>query len=168
MSNKPADVLKRLLVFLALMLACSMPAITYMLGESAKNSRNKKIEVVSKLDSFDRLLDAIYTVESSRGRDKRAGQAGELGVYQITAGAVQDVNELVLRSDVYVHEDALIPSKAKEIAIFYLSHWGKNYRKNTGQEPTSEIYARIWNGGPRGYEKESTIKYWEKIKKELK
>ena len=35
-------------------------------------------------------------------------------------------------------------------------------------KPTYEVYARIWNGGPDGWKKRSTLKYWKKVKKELK
>jgi hypothetical protein len=34
-----------------------------------------------------------------------------------------------------------------------------------GHEPTIEDIARIHNGGPDGYKKSSTDKYWEKVKK---
>ena len=32
--------------------------------------------------------------------------------------------------------------------------------KETGKKPTDEVLARIWNGGPRGWKKKSTRKYW--------
>jgi len=31
--------------------------------------------------------------------------------------------------------------------------------------PTDEDRARIHNGGPNGYKKESTVKYWKKVQK---
>jgi hypothetical protein len=33
--------------------------------------------------------------------------------------------------------------------------------------PTDEDRARIWNGGPNGYKKKSTLKYWKKVQKEI-
>lgn len=30
-----------------------------------------------------------------------------------------------------------------------------------------EARARIWNGGPRGYRKDSTKKYWKKVKEAM-
>ncbi len=34
-------------------------------------------------------------------------------------------------------------------------------RKRLGRSPTDEDRARIWNGGPDGYKKASTTKYWK-------
>ena len=34
-----------------------------------------------------------------------------------------------------------------------------------GRKPTNEDIARIHNGGPNGYKKESTLKYWKKVEK---
>jgi hypothetical protein len=31
-----------------------------------------------------------------------------------------------------------------------------------------EIISRIWNGGPRGWNKSATKIYWDKVRKELK
>lgn len=33
--------------------------------------------------------------------------------------------------------------------------------------PTDEDRARIWNGGPNGYKKRATDKYWKKVKEQL-
>ena len=32
----------------------------------------------------------------------------------------------------------------------------------------AEVIARKWNGGPNGHKKESTLKYWGKVKQQLK
>ncbi|MDP6249404.1 MAG: hypothetical protein QGH26_01040 [Candidatus Pacebacteria bacterium] len=40
--------------------------------------------------------------------------------------------------------------------------------RRIGREPTLQDMARIWNGGPNGYKKPSTKKYWEKVKEVLK
>jgi hypothetical protein len=34
-----------------------------------------------------------------------------------------------------------------------------------GREPTEEDFSRNHNGGPNGYKKESTKKFWNKVKK---
>ena len=52
--------------------------------------------------------------------------------------------------------------KSKEMFWFYTNHYMKAY----GLEG-DEARARIWNGGPRGYRKESTEKYWEKVKEAM-
>lgn len=35
-------------------------------------------------------------------------------------------------------------------------------KKNLGRAPTNEDRARIWNGGPKGWQKKSTRVYWTK------
>ena len=52
--------------------------------------------------------------------------------------------------------------KSKEMFFFYTDHYMKAY----GLEGP-EARARIWNGGPRGYRKESTEQYWEKVKEAM-
>jgi len=49
----------------------------------------------------------------------------------------------------------------------YLLHYGKRYKRLTGKEPSYEIYCRIHNGGPDGWRKKSTLKYWAKCRKVL-
>ena len=54
---------------------------------------------------------------------------------------------------------------SEEIALLYLTYWGKEYTRNTGKIPSYEQYARIWNGGPKGLKKASTLDYWKKVHK---
>ena len=53
------------------------------------------------------------------------------------------------------------------IVTLYLTYWGKQYEKKTGKEVTDEVYSKIHNGGPNGWNKESTEKYWKKVKELL-
>jgi hypothetical protein len=39
--------------------------------------------------------------------------------------------------------------------------------KAIGQAPSEEQMSRIWNGGPTGFRKKSTVGYWAKVKKIL-
>jgi hypothetical protein len=39
--------------------------------------------------------------------------------------------------------------------------------KRLGHEPANEDMARIWNGGPNGYRRSSTLGYWEKVRSAL-
>ena len=39
--------------------------------------------------------------------------------------------------------------------------------RRLGRTPTYEDVARIHNGGPNGYKKTATYKYWQKVKKKL-
>ncbi len=42
--------------------------------------------------------------------------------------------------------------------MFYI--W-RNYHH---EDSSDEVIARNWNGGPRGWKKKSTLKYWNKVK----
>jgi len=41
------------------------------------------------------------------------------------------------------------------------------YLRRYGKGKSAEERARIWNGGPKGYEKSATKRYWEEVKKNL-
>ena len=104
------------------------------------------------------LIVAMMLVESG-GNPNAIGDGGRaLGVLQIHAGVVADVNRHHGMN--YKHEDALDPVKAKKICRLYL----KTYAP-AGASP--EILARIWNGGPSGHLKPATIQYWRKVKREI-
>ena len=79
------------------------------------------------------------------------GKAG--GPLQIHPCVVDNVNFHLGKK--YSYADRYDLQKAKEIARLYIKLW---LDKNK-----DEIAARIWNGGPRGWEKEATKEYWEKI-----
>lgn len=105
----------------------------------------------------DNLIDAVIHVES-RG-DINAHNVGEdaVGVLQIRPIMVQEVNR-VLGFDKYTLIDRW--DKQKSIEMFNV------IRQNT-PNPTNEKVARNWNGGPNGYKKNSTLKYWQKVKNQL-
>lgn len=105
----------------------------------------------------DNLIDAVIHVES-RG-DINAHNVGEdaVGVLQIRPIMVQEVNR-VLGFDKYTLQDRW--DKQKSIEMFNV------IRQNT-LNPTNEKVARNWNGGPNGYKKNSTLKYWQKVKNQL-
>ena len=104
------------------------------------------------------LLIAIRAVESTNGLTSH-------NQYQIRDVCVQDVNRIY--NTHYTMHNAYNHEKSKEIAILYLTYWGNEYVKSQHRIPTDETYARIWNGGPNGWKKKSTKKYWNKVKKHL-
>ena len=110
------------------------------------------------------LLAALIAVES--GGDARAiGDGGRaLGVLQIHAGVVQDVNRIAGRS--WTHADAHRPEIAVQMAEIYLRHYVTPAR--LGRAPTTQDYARVWNGGPNGHRKTATLPYWRKVRRHLK
>ena len=70
--------------------------------------------------------------------------------------------------------DAEVPGRYSDcsdldysIRVFhrYMSRYATE--KRLGRPVTAEDIARIHNGRPNGYKKKTTLKYWEKVKKEL-
>ena len=122
------------------------------------NQATSSFEVVTTKPIIqDSLIDAIIYVES-RG-DSMAYNAGEdaVGLLQIRPIMVREVNRL-LKENKYTLDDRW--SKSKSIEMF-------NVIKAHTTNPTNERLARDWNGGWNGYKKKSTLKYWNKVKKQL-
>lgn len=112
----------------------------------------------------DRLLDALTVVESN-GNPRAVGDSGRAkGALQVWAVVIVDVNRAY--GTQYVHDDAFDVAKARDIARKYLSLYAT--AKRLGRPVTDEDRARIWNGGPNGWKKASTIGYWAKVKAALK
>ena len=109
------------------------------------------------------LIMALIQVESGN-RDDIIGDNGKAyGCLQIHAGYVQDVAH---HSGIpYAHEDAFNRDLAIDIFKIYMGIYANKYRLQ--REPTFEDIARIHNGGPDGWQKDSTKPYWEKVKKYL-
>lgn len=105
------------------------------------------------------LLMALHGAECDLRPNPPPGDGGRaLGVLQIQMVVIDDVNRIYKTK--YVHKDALDKKKAFEICRLYLGYWGAQYKKKTGKEPTDEVLARIWNGGPNGWKKKATDDYW--------
>lgn len=108
------------------------------------------------------LIAALIAVESG-GDSNAVGDRGmSVGVLQIQAGVVDDVNR-VWRKNYAWPDDARDPVKAQEICKLYLAYWTDHYAKTHGPADES-VAARIWNGGPYGYAKRGTNEYWRRVK----
>lgn len=104
------------------------------------------------------LLTALRAVESSNGLTAH-------NQYQIRDCCVQDVNRIY--GTTYTMHDAYDRRRSEEIALLYLDYWGREYQKAVKKAPDYEVYARIWNGGPDGWKKESTKPYWKKVRRQI-
>ena len=103
------------------------------------------------------FLAALITIESG-GNDLAVGDHGRaLGALQIHAAVVVDVNRR--HGTRYRHADMHDRAKAVRVASLYLATYAPN--------ATPEVQARVWNGGPRGATKASTLGYWAKVKREM-
>ena len=112
-------------------------------------------EIIASKDT--KLVDAIIYVESRGDSMAYNKREDAVGVLQIRPIMLREVNRL-LGYDKYTLKDRW--SKAKSIEMFEV------IREHT-TNPTDEKLARNWNGGWNGYKRQSTLKYWNKVKQQL-
>lgn len=109
---------------------------------------------------YDRLLDAIAKVESDRG-------ATSANVYQLRRIYIRDVNRIKGWSVRYA--DAIRdPELAKRCIRAYWRHYARDYERRTGRKATAETLARMHNGGPDGWSKAATARYWRRVSRAYK
>ena len=113
----------------------------------------------------DRLLDAIEQVESGCNADAIGDNGNAIGSFQIWKIYVDDVNR-ILGEDRYTYSDRMSRSLSRQMVRVYIDHY--TTEKRLKRESTLEDMARNHNGGPNGYKKECTKKYWIKVKRRLK
>jgi len=107
------------------------------------------------------LIKALINVESSNNDNAYRSCEGAAGALQIRRTMVRDVNRILKRqksNQQYTYEDRWNRQKSIEMFNIYCNHYNL---------VTPEEKARCWNGGPRGLQKLSTKRYWEKVKKQL-
>ena len=103
------------------------------------------------------LIEAIIYVESRGDVNAYNAKENAVGCLQIRPIMLREVNRL-LGYNKYKLADRW--NKVKSIEMF-------NVIKEHTTNPTDEKLARNWNGGWNGYKKQSTLKYWQKVKKQL-
>jgi len=138
-------------LFLAVVLALSL-GYSEARGDSLSNR-------------IDKLIVALISVESNGKLDAIGDNGKALGQLQIWEIYLKDTKRFSKIK--YNHKDMFGYYESIETTITYLTHYGKHYEKKTGKVATLEILAKIHNGGPNGYKKSGTNKYWEKVKKVL-
>ena len=118
------------------------------------------ILVLGTASAHDELMQSICIVESNC--DSTAiGAAGEIGPYQILKCYWKDAVEHDPNIG-GVYSDCLDKDYSEKIMLAYWDRYCTE--KRLGRKPTDEDRARIHNGGPNGYKKNSTIKYWKLVK----
>ena len=122
-----------------------------------KSSTDKILKIDHQID-WERLTHAIHMVETGGKNGPVLGDSGNaLGPLQI-------------HRSYYV--DSRTPGSYNQVAdLRYATKVYRNYMRRyatasrLGRVPTAQDVARIHNGGPNGYKKSSTIKYWNKVRK---
>ena len=108
-----------------------------------------------------KLIDAICKVESNNVMYIVGDNGKAIGCLQIWKTVVDDVNKYSKVK--YTYADRYDKVKSYEMFKLYIGHYAT--QKRLGRKPTNEDMARIWNGGPNGYKKTATIKYWNRVKR---
>ena len=105
------------------------------------------------------VIEGMIYVES-RGNDSAYNASEDaVGCLQIRPIMVREVNRILRKqNDTLRFELEDRWDRNKSLEMFHI--WREYHHPNS----TDEVIARNWNGGPRGYEKESTIKYWRKVR----
>lgn len=114
------------------------------------------IPVPEAIRPYEAIWQAVCTVESGGDiyaiGDKRL-KHHSYGVAQIRESRLDDYyRKTGIR---YSVTNMFDPAKAKEVFMYYCNGFDM------------EVIARTWNGGERGMQKKSTIKYWKLIQKAL-
>jgi len=112
------------------------------------------------------LFTILCGVESTNNPRAVGDDGKAIGIVQIHIEAIKDVNRVYKTK--YVLKDAFEVEASRDIFKKYLTIWGTKYEEKTGCKVTLETLARIWNGGPKGYEKEATKAYWQKVHSSIK
>ena len=126
------------------------------------------LTIVATLEGFEvgeasrhvKLLAAMCEVESN-GDCSKVGKVGELGCYQIRECFWIDA----LEHDPDIggeYEDVIDREYAEKVIYAFWDRYATEER--LGRPVTDEDRARMHNGGPNGYKKTATVKYWNKIK----
>lgn len=134
------------------------------------------IFVAGSIGTEPSLVEAVRAHESGGHEWKVGDRELEHKAYtslQIRQPALDDVNEFYRKEirKIFGRNKLTIEylkgNRAALDWVFekYTNHYAT--RARLGREPTGEDRARIWNGGPNGWKKKSTRKYWQDVKKVL-
>lgn len=114
---------------------------------------------VARGDELARTMEAIRQVESSGGRNTRDGDHGRaIGDWQIHRAYWTDGTAAL--GVTWPYSDARNDTKARQVVRAYLRRYAP---KGAGPEQ----WARMHNGGPKGWKKKATLPYWAKVRKIL-
>ena len=113
------------------------------------------------------LWPLICQVESNNNPAAFNVKENAAGIAQIRPIVVRDVNR-ILNCPVFGVKNRWEVDASKEMFIAYLTYYGKHYQNRTKKPATLKVLAQIWNGGPYGWRKKATTKYWKLVRKVYK
>ena len=118
------------------------------------------IEPTKQLKTKKTLVDALILVESAGSSYAFNEKENACGCLQIRPIMLREVNRILRKQNNdkrFTKEDRWSCGLSQE--MFYI--WRNYHHKDS----SDEVIARNWNGGPRGYKKQSTEHYWNKVQK---
>lgn len=119
----------------------------------------KRIDGSKTYTPGDLLIKAVIMKES-QGNDNAVGDKNlekkAYGSMQIRADVITDLNKYCNGN--YSRKDSKNRARSVEMFKKYTKYW---------MAYDDESAARIWNGGPNGCNKESTVSYWNDVKKNM-
>ena len=147
-------------IFFFLIFIFSFPMISYERANNIgfRNLRIKPIETKRVVRVPQKVVIGMIQVESN-GNDSAYNKSEEaVGCLQIRPIMVREVNR-ILKKQGKEHRFKMKDrwDRNKSLDMFWV--W-KDYHHPNSED---EVIARNWNGGPNGYIKKSTEKYWEKV-----
>jgi hypothetical protein len=111
--------------------------------------------------STNAILAAAMILVESGGNDRAVGDGGRaIGPLQIHAGILLDVNRRF--GTRFTHRG--MTNRADAVAVMDRYLWMYAQPGRLGRPVTSADRARIWNGGPNGWRKASTVGYAERVR----
>jgi len=105
---------------------------------------------------------AMIKVESSDNDSAYNSVEDAVGCLQIRPIMVREVNRILKKTGKEERFD-LEDRWDREKSLEMFNIWREYHHPNS----TDEVIARNWNGGPNGFNKESTLKYWKKVRGRL-
>lgn len=115
---------------------------------------------ILKTNKVKTLVDALILVESAGNPKAFNKKENACGCLQIRPIMLREVNRILRKQNNdkrFTKEDRWDCGLSQE--MFYI--WRNYHHENS----SNEVVARNWNGGPRGYKKQSTEHYWNKVQK---
>ena len=118
---------------------------------------------------MDKLVDALILQESSGndyaiGDKKYSSERRAYGCLQIRKTCIDDVNRRY--GTTLKAEDCLGNRElSKKVCRAYINMYATQTK--LGHKPTLQDMARIWNGGPNGWKRKATLKYWSQVQARL-
>ena len=126
-------------------------------------TRNDPAPVVPQEVTINDLYAAMRWVESNDNPSAVGDNGNAIGCYQIWENYWIDATEFSGIGGSY--SDCFDCQYAHDIVVAYMNRYATENR--LGRPVTFEDVARIHNGGPNGYKRESTKKYWKKVEARL-